>query len=122
MTSGSTSHDQGSGFSTGGAMIETSARLVWGELSNEHMLTTALPFRVTVTAVGDDKEPLPDYCGQLTISALTSKVCLSEGFEGRRLGLWCAATHQPRRSCLAHSSHLFAPPWPACCGVAGSPA
>ena len=63
------------------------AKLVWGELG-EQMLTTALPFRVQVFAVGEDKEPLQDYCGHLTITALTTKLCLLEGFEGRRLGLW----------------------------------
>ena len=82
--------DHGGGSSSsGGGMVDEPARLVWGDISNPHMLTTALPFRVTLTAVRRrDEEPLPDYCGQLTISALTVKVCLSEGFEGRRLGLW----------------------------------
>jgi len=92
----------GGALSTGGAMIEEApARLIWGELE-EHMLTAALPFRVTLTAVGEDKEPLPDYCGQLTISALTAKVCLAEGFEGRRLGLWCAPTPFFWPACVAH--------------------
>lgn len=66
---------------------ETSvAKLVWGEPSG--MLTTALPFRVSVSAVGENKEPLSDYQGHLTISAVTSKVCLAENFEDGRLGLW----------------------------------
>jgi hypothetical protein len=83
---------------------EVPARLVWGEISNQHLLTTALPFRVTLTAVGEDKEPLPDYCGQLTISALTAKVCLSEGFEGERLGLWCAAAASKAHSVVGRQA------------------
>ena len=63
-----------------------SAKLVWGEVSD--MLTTALPFRVRVSAVGGDKEPVPDYNGHLTITALTAKTALLEGFENSRLGLW----------------------------------
>ena len=87
------------------------AKLVWGELTD--MLTTAMPFRVSVSAVGDDKQPLSDYRGQLTVSAVVSKVCLVEGFEGRRLGLWCVAlwyrTHAPvwprlRASSLSRSA------------------
>jgi len=72
-----------------GTMVERQARFVWGDLS-EHNLTTALPFRVELTAIGEDKERLTDYAGQLTISALTSRVCLFEGFEREtnRLGLW----------------------------------
>ena len=86
----------------GTQMVETTAKLVWGELAD--MLTTALPFRVVVTAENENKEPLSDYSGHLTISALTPKVCLSEGFEGRRLGLWCAAT----RTTTRHSRCFFA--------------
>ena len=78
-------------MSGGGTLVEAGATLVWGDI-NTDLLTTALPFQVTLTAAGEDKQPLPDYCGQLTVSALTTKVCLSEGFEGRRLGLWCAPT------------------------------
>ena len=93
----------------GGMMIDTPAKLIWGEISSDHMLTTALPFPVTLTAVGEDKEPLPDYSGQLTISALTTKVCLSEGFEGQRLGLWYARaqpSHSAHFLCL-HLARLF---------------
>jgi hypothetical protein len=63
-----------------------SARLVWGELSD--MLTTALPFRVQLSAKNDDDETIREYAGQLAISAVTVKVCLAEGFEGGKLGLW----------------------------------
>ena len=84
------------------------AKLIWGDISNQQtMLTTALPFRVSLTAVGEDKEPLPDYTGQLTISALTAKICLSEGFEGRRLGLWCAL-YRPSPPVSAHHLPLHA--------------
>jgi len=62
------------------------ATLVWGELSD--MLTTSLPFRVAVSAVGDDKKLITDYQGHVTITAVMAKVCLAEGFEGGRLGLW----------------------------------
>ena len=63
-----------------------SARLEWGEMDEQ--ITTALPFRVRVNVVGEDKEILEDYSNHLTISAVTAKVCLAENFEGGRLGLW----------------------------------
>jgi hypothetical protein len=56
------------------------AKLVWGEL-NVDMINTALPFKVSVSAVGEDKQPINNYEGHLTISAVQSKVCLAEGFE-----------------------------------------
>ena len=68
-------------------MVESSAKLVWGPLTDTS-LTTALPFRVSISAENEQKELISDYSGQLTITALTPKVCLSGGFEGRRLGLW----------------------------------
>ena len=68
-------------------MVETPARLVAKLTGDTKLLCTALPFRVQLSAVDDADEPLADYCGHLTISAVTAKVCLSEGFEGRRLGL-----------------------------------
>jgi hypothetical protein len=76
-------------------MVEDTARLVWGKVETGSM-TTGLPFRVQLTAENEIGEQLTDYCRQLTITALTSKVCLSEGFEGRRLGLWCAHLPFPR--------------------------
>ena len=57
-------------------------------LPAEVVLST-LPFKVSVSAVGEDKQPISDYEGHLTISAVQSKVCLAEGFESGRLGLWC---------------------------------
>ena len=35
------------------------AKLIWGEL-NTDMLNTALPFKVSVSAVGEDKQPISD--------------------------------------------------------------
>lgn len=97
-----------------GTMVERQARFVWGDLS-EHNLTTALPFRVELTAIGEDKERLTDYAGQLTISALTSRVCLFEGFEREtnRLGLWCAAataSWTPRGEARRGRRGQFGPP------------
>ena len=67
------------------------AKLVWGEL-NVDMINTALPFKVSVSAVGEDKQPINNYEGHLTISAVQSQVCLAEGFESGRLGLWCVSS------------------------------
>ena len=69
-----------------GSIVEQRATLVWGELSD--LLTTALPFRVTLTAENENKEKVSDYSGKVTITAVTSKLCLSEGFEKQALGLW----------------------------------
>jgi hypothetical protein len=68
-------------------MVESTAKLVWGKLSDTP-LTTALPFRVSVTAENEQKEVMSEYSGQLTITAISPKICLFEGFENRRLGLW----------------------------------
>ena len=96
MSSGSSSCPPPSAGGAASSSFDSQpAKLVWGELGNQ-LLTTALPFRVQVHVVGEDKEPLEDYAGQLTITALTAKVCLSEGFEGRRLGLWYAPRRMPR--------------------------
>ena len=99
---------------------QTPARLVWDEPSD--MLTTALPFRVHLSAMGEDKEIISDYEGHLTISAVTAKVCLAEGFEGGRLGLWCASP--PFGICCHIALHLATSssslPWPVPV-VAGCP-
>ena len=71
-------------------MVERTPRFVWEELPVSNM-TTALPFQTRLQIVDDDKELMTDYSGSIQISAVTSKLCLAEGFENKRLGLWCAA-------------------------------
>jgi len=62
---------------------------------------TALPFLVKLSVVDEAKEPMVDYQGSVQITALTRKVCLAEGFENRRMGLWTPA-------CLpGHYEHGF---------------
>ena len=102
----------------GTAYGEEHVRLVWEEPSE--MLMTGLPFRVGLSAVGEDKELIQDYHGHLTITAVTSKLCLAEGFEGRRLGLWCdapsAGSAAPRRVlCLLLRRAPFAAGCPTTC-------
>jgi hypothetical protein len=71
-----------------GQMVEATPRFVWGELPSNNNLTTALPFLVKLSVETENKELMTDYQGSVQISALTSKVCLAEGFESKRLGLW----------------------------------
>lgn len=85
------SSQQNVGDMGGECMDETPARLVWGPLPEPNTVTTALPFKVNLTAQNDDKELLHNYEGTMSVSAITPKVCLAEGFEGAKLGLWCAA-------------------------------
>ena len=70
-------------------MVEAVPKFVWGELPPSNSLTTALPFLVKLSVVNESKDLMVDYQGNVQVSALTCKVCLAEGFESRRLGLWC---------------------------------
>mmetsp|Transcript_4603 Transcript_4603/g.11213 ORF Transcript_4603/g.11213 Transcript_4603/m.11213 type:complete len:540 (+) Transcript_4603:63-1682(+) len=84
----------------GGSMVEATPKFVWEKIPG-NTLTTALPFLVKLSAVNEDKELMVDYEGNVQISALACTVCLAEGFDNNRLGLW-----QP--ACLpAHYEHGF---------------
>jgi len=67
-------------------MVESTPRFVWGELPPS--ITTSLPFLVHLSVVNDHDKPMSEYAGNITIHAITSKVCLAEGFERKNLGLW----------------------------------
>ena len=61
-------------------------KLVWEELPKEPK--TSLPFRVRLRVEADGGERQAAYKGAVTISAVSTRACLSEGFEKRSLGLW----------------------------------
>merc|ERR1719221_1350983 len=68
------------------SLYEVHPRLIWDEVPKEP--TTSLPFLVRLRIEGEDEEVLTDYSSSVTIQAVTTKVCLAEGFERRSLGLW----------------------------------
>ena len=86
------------GSIAGGSMVEAVPKFVWGELPSSNSLTTALPFLVKLSVVNESKDLMVDYQGSVQVSALTCKVCLAEGFESRRLGLWCGSHRSYRTS------------------------
>ena len=68
-------------------MVES--KFVWGGEVGRNV-TTSLPFLVKLDVLNEHDEPMSDYAEIITISAVTTTICLREGFEDRQLGLWCA--------------------------------
>jgi hypothetical protein len=64
-------------------------KFVWGGEVGRNV-TTSLPFLVKLDVLNEHDEPMSDYAEVITISAVTTTICLREGFEDRQLGLWCA--------------------------------
>ena len=67
-------------------MVES--KFVWGGEVGRNV-TTSLPFLVKLDVLNEHDEPMSDYAEVITISAVTTTICLREGFEDRQLGLWC---------------------------------
>ena len=67
-------------------MVES--KFVWGDEVGRNV-TTSLPFHVKLDVLNEHDEPMSDYAEIITISAVTTTICLREGFEDRQLGLWC---------------------------------
>ena len=70
-------------------------KFVWGGEVGRNV-TTSLPFLVKLDVLNEHDEPMSDYAEVITISAVTTTICLREGFEDRQLGLWCALRLRPR--------------------------
>ena len=70
-------------------------KFVWGGEVGRNV-TTSLPFLVKLDVLNEHDEPMSDYAEVITISAVTTTICLREGFEDRQLGLWCAVRLRPR--------------------------
>ena len=76
-------------------------KFVWGGEVGRNV-TTSLPFLVKLDVLNEHDEPMSDYAEVITISAVTTTICLREGFEDRQLGLWCALqtfTRPPAKRC-----------------------
>ena len=73
-------------------MVET--KFVWGNEVGLNV-TTSLPFLVKLDVLNENDEPMSDYAEIITISAVTTTVCLQEGFEDKQLGRWCVLRLQP---------------------------
>ena len=71
------------------AYEEKTPSLEWKPLPDD--LTTSLPFEATLAVVDDEGQPLTELREQVSVSAITSKVCLAEGFEKESMGLWSPA-------------------------------
>ena len=69
-------------------------KFVWGGEVGRNV-TTSLPFLVKLDVLNEHDEPMSDYAEVITISAVTTTICLREGFEDRQLGLWCALRCDP---------------------------
>ena len=83
------------------AYEEKTPSLEWKPLPDD--LTTSLPFEATLAVVDDEGQPLTELREQVSVSAITSKVCLAEGFEKESMGLWSPAfLPRPLRARLRH--------------------
>ena len=71
------------------AYEEKTPSLEWKPLPDD--LTTSLPFEAALAVVDDEGQPLTELREQVSVSAITSKVCLAEGFEKESMGLWSPA-------------------------------
>ena len=71
------------------AYEEKTPSLEWKPLPDD--LTASLPFEATLAVVDDEGQPLTELREQVSVSAITSKVCLAEGFEKESMGLWSPA-------------------------------
>ena len=67
-------------------MVESTPHFLWGEMPPS--ITTSLPFLVKIQICDESKKPMSDYSGSIRITAVTTTVCLAEGFEHHSLGLW----------------------------------
>ena len=67
-------------------MVES--KFVWGGEVGRNV-TTSLPFLVKLDVLNEHDDPMSDYAEIITISAVTTTICLREGFEDKCLGLWC---------------------------------
>ena len=96
-------------------MVES--KFVWGDEVGRNV-TTSLPFHVKLDVLNEHDEPMSDYAEIITISAVTTTICLREGFEDRQLGLWCVlrlrsrphppAITRPSRPSLPQDAGLLA--------------
>jgi hypothetical protein len=71
-------------------LLETHTCFAVEELEQQQ-LTSSLPFRVKLRANDEHGKLLDAYSGEVTLSAVSSKTCLAEGFERKTLGRWCVA-------------------------------